>query len=66
MCRAVRRSIIGGGGGNYSYTYVLPDYCLSKSIVFKVCEHEYMNNCPPPSIIDLPAALSMRLELTQF
>ena len=30
---------------------------MLKSIVFTVCEHEYMNMCPPPPIIDLPAPL---------
>ena len=45
----------GGGGGNYLYICVLPDYFLLKSIVFKVYEHEYMNNCPP--ITDLSTAL---------
>ena len=42
----VARSIIGGGGGAYSYIRVLHFYFLSKSIVFKVCEHEYMNMAP--------------------
>ena len=43
------RSIIPGGGERqYSYIYVLPFQFLLKSIVFKVCEHEYMNISPPP------------------
>ena len=32
-----------GGGGNYSDIRVPPDYFLLKWIIFKVCEHEYMN-----------------------
>jgi hypothetical protein len=34
--------------GEYSYTRVLPDGFLLKSIVFTVCEHDYMNIPPPP------------------
>ena len=40
----------GGGGGRYSYIRVLPNYFLLKSIVFTICEHEYMNICPPPQL----------------
>ena len=40
------RSLGEGGGGNYSNIRVLPDYFLVKWIIFKVCEHEYMNKCP--------------------
>ena len=47
-----RKLIIGGGGG-YSYIRVLHCQILFKSIVFKVCKHEYMN-LPPPPIVDLP------------
>ena len=36
----------GGGGGNYSNIRVLPVNFLLKWIIFKVCEHEYMNRCP--------------------
>ena len=45
-----------GGGGSYSNIRVLPDYFLLKWIIFKVCEHEYMNKCPYP-IIDPCTAL---------
>ena len=43
---AVAISIIGGGG---SYIHILV-FCVInlKSIVFMVCEHEYMNMSPPP------------------
>ena len=44
------RSLGGGGGGEYSYIRVLHDGFLLKAIVFTVCEHEYMNNPPPPPI----------------
>ena len=44
------------GGGTYSNIRVLPDYFLLKWIIFKVCEHEYMNKCPYP-IIDPCTAL---------
>ena len=47
---------LGGGGGNYSNIRVQPDYFLLKWIIFKVCEHEYMNKCPYP-IIDRCTAL---------
>ena len=43
--RAICRSIIGGGG-NYSYNGALLDYFLLQLIVFKVCEHKYINYCP--------------------
>ena len=41
---------LGGEGGNYSNIRVLPDYFRLKWIIFKVCEHEYMNKCPYPII----------------
>ena len=47
--RPVASSIIGGGG-TYLYIRVLHNYFVLKSIVFMVCEHEYMNMCPPPTI----------------
>jgi hypothetical protein len=52
MTRAVtsRDNLGGGGGGEYSYTRVLPDVFLLKAIVFTVCEHDYMNIHPPPII----------------
>jgi hypothetical protein len=51
MTRAVTsRDNLGGGGGEYSYTRVLPDVFLLKAIVFTVCEHDYMNIHPPPII----------------
>jgi hypothetical protein len=37
------------GGGEYSYTRVLPDGFFLKAIVFTVCEHDYMNIHPPPN-----------------
>ena len=45
-----------GGGGNYSNIRVLSVNFLLKWIIFKVCEHEYMNRCPYP-IIDPCTAL---------
>ena len=36
---------------------------ILKSIVFTVCEQEYMNMCPPPPIIDLPAPLDITILL---
>jgi hypothetical protein len=35
-------------GGEYSYTCVLPDGFFLKAIVFRVCEHDYMNIQKPP------------------
>ena len=52
---AVGRSIIGWGE-DYLFIRVVPDYFLLKSIVFKVCEQEYINKSPAP-IIDLRMAL---------
>ena len=46
-----------GGGGRYSYIHVLHHLFPLKAIVFTVCEHEYMNICPPPPITDFPASL---------
>ncbi len=43
-----RRKIDNWVGGQYSYIRVLHYQLLLKSIVFKVCEHEYMNIAPPP------------------
>ena len=45
----VRRSIIGGRGGTYSYIRVLHKQLLLKSFVSTVFEHEYMNKCPTPN-----------------
>ena len=45
FCSAVRGSIIGGG---HSYIRVLSDHFPFKSIVFKVCEQEYINKSLPP------------------
>ena len=42
------KSIIGGGA-RYSYIHVLHHLFPLKVIVFTVCEHEYMNICPPPN-----------------
>ena len=57
---AVASSIIGR-----SYIHILV-FCVInlKSIVFMVCEHEYMNMSPPPPpppIIDLAMALAYSL-----
>ena len=60
-CRAVARTLIGGGGGIYSYIRILPDGFLLKSIVFMVCEHEYMNIHPPPQLSCLATALVSRM-----
>ena len=54
---AVASSIIGGG---LIYTRVL------KSIVFMVCEHEYMNMSPPPPIIEVAMALAYSLIIRIF
>ena len=43
--RAVASSIIGGG---LIFIYSGSAQFLFKSIVFMVCEHEYMNISPPP------------------
>ena len=46
------RAVIRGDNsrvGEYSYTRVLPDGFLLKSIVFTVCEHDYMNIPTPLS-----------------
>ena len=51
-CNHRRPKIESVGGGAYSYIRVLHCSFLLKSIVFKVCEHEYMN-MPPPPLIDL-------------
>ena len=45
--RAVASSINGGGG--LIFIYSGSAQFLFKSIVFMVCEHEYMNISPPPS-----------------
>ena len=52
--RAVARTLIGGGGGVYSYIHVLPDQFLFKLINLNLisketsrAEHEYMNKHPP-------------------
>ena len=42
--------LIVGGGGQYSYISVLHYQFPQKSIVFTVCEHEYMNMPPPPCV----------------
>ena len=47
--RAVTRSD-NSGGGEYSYTRLLPDGFFLKAIVFTVYEHDYMNIRPPPII----------------
>ena len=47
----VSRPIMGGGGGVYAYIHVLPDGFLLKTIVFTVCEHEYVNIHLLPPII---------------
>ena len=43
-----RRKVDNLGGGRYSYIHVLHHLFPLKAIVFTVCEHEYMNICPPP------------------
>ena len=54
------RTIIWGGGANiHIIMCVPPNSLLLKSIVFTVCEHKYVNIFPP-SIIVLPAPLSLR------
>ena len=61
-CRAVARTLIGEGGGIYSYIRVLSDGFLLKSIVFMVCKHEYMNiHPPPPKLSCLATALVSRM-----
>ena len=41
-----------GGGGVHVFIYSLSAYLfLLKSIDFKVCEHEYINMCPPQLLI---------------
>ena len=65
--RDAGRSIIGGGGGGHifiCYAQLISfeiEIKILKSIVFTVCEQEYMNMCPPPPppIIDLPASLQL-------
>ena len=52
MFRAVARTLMGGGGGGYSYIHVLPDYSffLNLNLISKEtsrAEHEYMNKHPP-------------------
>ena len=56
--RAVARTLIGGGGGVYSYIHVLPDKFLFKSnsnwsIWNEICraKHEYMNIHPPINVL---------------
>ncbi len=59
----------GGGGGGHIFIYSCYAQLISfeieiknlKSIVFTVCEQEYMNMCPP--IIDLPPPLSQQQNL---
>ncbi len=61
----------GGGGGGHILIYSCYAQLISceieinilKSIVFTVCKQEYMNMCPSPPIIDLPASLSLALDL---
>ena len=56
MSRDAGRSIIGGGGGGHIFISSCYAQLISfefeikilKSIVFTVCEQEYMNMCPPP------------------
>ena len=45
-----RSQVDSWGGGQYSYISVLHYQFPLKSIVFTVCEHEYMNMPPPPII----------------
>ena len=55
-CRDAGRSIVGGGGEAHIFIYSCYAQLISfeieikilKSIVFTVCEQEYMNMCPPP------------------
>ena len=62
--RDAGRSIIGGGAHIHSCYAQLISFQIEikilKSIVFTVCEQEYMNMCPPPPppIIDLAASLN--------
>ncbi len=54
IIRGAGRSIIGGGGGGHIFIYSCYAQLISseieikilKSIVFTVCEQEYMNMCP--------------------
>ncbi len=63
-CIQGRRKIDNWGGGGHIFIYSCYAQLISfeieikilKSIVFTVCEQEYMNICPP--IIDLPACLA--------
>ncbi len=58
MHRHAGRSKIGGGGGGGGHIFIYSCYAqlisfeieikILKSIVFTVCEQEYMNMCPPP------------------
>ena len=41
------RRKVDNWGGRYSYIHVLHNLFPLKAIVFTVCEHEYMNICPP-------------------
>jgi hypothetical protein len=61
-----RRKVDNWGGVRYSYIHFLHHLFPLKAIVFTVCEHEYMNICPPP-IIDFPASLvPMQLNFIQW
>ena len=52
--RDAGRSIIGGGGHVFIYSCYAQlisfeiEIKILKSIVFTVCDQEYMNMCPPP------------------
>ena len=66
-CGQGRRKVDNwGGGGRYSYIHVLHHLFPLKAIVFTVCEHEYMNICPPPPIIDFPASLIVAVSMVNI
>ena len=64
---AVTRSD-NSGGGEYSYTRVLPDRFFLKAIDFTVCEHDYMKiqPPPPPQLSRLVTALLLGNALYEF
>ena len=62
-----RRKVDNWGGGKYSYIHVLHHLFPLKAIVFTVCEHEYMNICPPPNyrLSGVPGSLLNFIQWTQ-
>ena len=72
--RAVTRTLIGGGGGVYSYIHVLPDRFLFKLINLNLilkntrrAEHEYMNiHHPPPPPHAINVLVTALMERSQI